>query len=84
MLLDCFVQRSDVKCRERFENLLAPELRRGRWTEEEDARLLSLVDEFGSGNWAEVQVKCVLVCASRDLERGVIVSVTLKSVECVH
>lgn len=31
-----------------------PKIPRGKWTSDEDTRLLSAVDEFGLGKWKEV------------------------------
>eukprot|EP01054_Gregarina_sp_Poly1_P001524 Gregarina_sp_Poly_1__1523@NODE_1383_length_4248_cov_66_729491_g927_i0_p1_GENE_NODE_1383_length_4248_cov_66_729491_g927_i0NODE_1383_length_4248_cov_66_729491_g927_i0_p1_ORF_typecomplete_len825_score122_78Myb_DNAbinding/PF00249_31/0_18Myb_DNAbinding/PF00249_31/0_00087Myb_DNAbinding/PF00249_31/5_5e07Myb_DNAbinding/PF00249_31/1_8e11Myb_DNAbinding/PF00249_31/2_1e10Myb_DNAbind_6/PF13921_6/1_1e03Myb_DNAbind_6/PF13921_6/0_059Myb_DNAbind_6/PF13921_6/9_8e08Myb_DNAbind_6/PF13921_6/1e10Myb_DNAbind_6/PF13921 len=44
--------RTDVKCRERYENMLAPEIERRPWTTEESNKLMELVKQNGPGNWA--------------------------------
>lgn len=50
--------RTDVQCRERYCNVLDPDLRQGPWTIEEDELLLKLVDKHGCGRWS---------CVSREL-----------------
>ncbi|OLY85249.1 Myb-like protein L [Smittium mucronatum] len=44
--------RTDVKCRERYVNVLAPNLNRGRWTPIEDYKLTKAVREVGVGKWS--------------------------------
>jgi hypothetical protein len=46
--------RTNEQCRERWTERLNPKVPRGKWTAEEDARLLSAVDEFGEKSWKEV------------------------------
>ncbi|KAI0003031.1 Homeodomain-like protein [Russula compacta] len=46
--------RNNEQCRDRWTERLNPKVPRGKWTAEEDARLLSAVDEFGVGRWKEV------------------------------
>ena len=46
--------RTNEQCRDRWTERLNPKVPRGKWTSEEDARLLSAVDEFGLGRWKEV------------------------------
>jgi hypothetical protein len=46
--------RNNEQCRDRWTERLNPKVPRGKWTTEEDARLLSAVDEFGVGRWKEV------------------------------
>lgn len=56
-IADLMPGRTDVKCRERFENLLAPEVNKTAWTPEEDRRLLELVELHGPGNWAAIHAE---------------------------
>jgi len=50
--------RTDMQCRERWMNVLAPELKQDAFSAEEDARLLQLVEEAGGpGQWASLQSK---------------------------
>lgn len=49
--------RTNEQCRDRWTERLNPKIPRGKWTSEEDARLLSAVDEFGLGKWKEVSEK---------------------------
>ena len=46
--------RNNEQCRDRWSERLNPKIPRGKWTAEEDARLLSAVDEFGVKKWKEV------------------------------
>ena len=46
--------RTDVQCRERWVNILDPELNTGPWTPEEDQQLMAKVAEIGPGKWALV------------------------------
>jgi hypothetical protein len=46
--------RTNEQCRDRWSSRLNPKVPRGKWTAEEDARLLSAVDEFGVEKWKEV------------------------------
>lgn len=46
--------RTDVQCRERWVNVLNPELSTTPFTAEEDTRLLALVQEHGTGHWAQL------------------------------
>lgn len=46
--------RTNEQCRDRWTERLNPKIPRGKWTSDEDARLLSAVDEFGLGKWKEV------------------------------
>lgn len=44
--------RTDVKCRERWMNVLRPEVVKRKWTKHEDDKLLSLVQQYGiNNNW---------------------------------
>ena len=45
--------RTDIQCRERYCNILDPELKSEEWSPEEDEKLLLLVEEVGQ-KWAEV------------------------------
>eukprot|EP01104_Vermistella_antarctica_P019617 TRINITY_DN7778_c0_g1_i1.p1 TRINITY_DN7778_c0_g1~~TRINITY_DN7778_c0_g1_i1.p1 ORF type:complete len:335 (+),score=52.41 TRINITY_DN7778_c0_g1_i1:35-1006(+) len=43
--------RTDVQCRERWVNVLNPNLTTAPWSEEEDERLMSVVERRGAGKW---------------------------------
>jgi len=45
--------RSGKQCRERYHNHLAPDIRKGFWTHEEDAKILSLKTVWGN-QWAKI------------------------------
>ncbi|KAF9322757.1 Myblike DNAbinding domain-containing protein [Podila minutissima] len=44
--------RTDIQCRERYVNVLAPNIRFGSWTKEESEKLMHLVDLHGAGKWS--------------------------------
>ncbi|KAJ2417080.1 hypothetical protein GGI10_000474 [Coemansia sp. RSA 2530] len=46
--------RTDVKCRERYMNVLTPDVNNSQWTSEEDARLIAIVNRVGIGKWSYV------------------------------
>lgn len=46
--------RTDRQVRERFENILNPDLNRGPWTDEEISKLVELVDRIGQGKWSMI------------------------------
>ncbi|KAJ1823672.1 hypothetical protein LPJ73_009381, partial [Coemansia sp. RSA 2703] len=46
--------RTDVKCRERYMNVLTPDVNNTQWTADEDARLVALVARVGVGKWSYV------------------------------
>ncbi|KAF9313189.1 Myblike DNAbinding domain-containing protein [Podila horticola] len=44
--------RTDIQCRERYVNVLAPNIRFGSWSKEESEKLMHLVELHGAGKWA--------------------------------
>ncbi|KAG0251683.1 Myb-like DNA-binding domain protein [Mortierella polycephala] len=46
--------RTDIQCRERYVNILAPTLKSGVWTKEELDKLEALINEHGERKWAFV------------------------------
>ncbi|KAF8268284.1 hypothetical protein EI94DRAFT_1728203 [Lactarius quietus] len=46
--------RNNEQCRDRWTERLNPKIPRGKWSAEEDKRLISAVDELGVGKWKEV------------------------------
>eukprot|EP01090_Pellita_catalonica_P003004 TRINITY_DN12636_c0_g1_i1.p1 TRINITY_DN12636_c0_g1~~TRINITY_DN12636_c0_g1_i1.p1 ORF type:complete len:452 (+),score=89.12 TRINITY_DN12636_c0_g1_i1:101-1357(+) len=46
--------RTDVQCRERWVNILNPDLNNGPWTEQEDEKLKSAIKKYGVGKWAQI------------------------------
>ena len=49
----CVRDRDEVKCRERYCNILDPSLKSMDWNEEENSKLLQLVDKYGM-KWASI------------------------------
>ncbi|KAJ1608803.1 SNAPc-like transcription factor [Cryptosporidium canis] len=47
--------RSDSKCRERYMNMLMPDIKKGKWTDEENEMLTMAVNRFGPGNWSLIR-----------------------------
>ncbi|XP_071348390.1 transcriptional activator Myb-like isoform X2 [Trachinotus anak] len=45
-------QRSDVDCQRRWQQIKNPELVKGPWTQEEDARVIELVHRYGMKRWS--------------------------------
>ncbi|PRP82020.1 myb transcription factor [Planoprotostelium fungivorum] len=48
--------RTDLQCRERWSNILDPDLKFDTWTEEEDTKLAESVEKHGVGRWSMVAV----------------------------
>lgn len=46
--------RTDAQCREKWVNVLSPQLRKADWTPDEDSMLKEAVARLGVGNWAAV------------------------------
>ena len=46
--------RTDVQCRERYMNVLNPDLSHERFTLSEDERLKAAVEEYGEGKWSHI------------------------------
>lgn len=46
--------RTDVKCRERWVNVLSPQLTKDAWTGEEDEKLMECTQQLGEGNWTKI------------------------------
>ncbi|KAJ1665218.1 hypothetical protein IW140_003512 [Coemansia sp. RSA 1813] len=46
--------RTDVKCRERYMNVLTPDVNNSQWTPAEDERLIEIVSRVGIGKWSYV------------------------------
>jgi len=47
--------RNDQKCRERYENLLAPEKKKSPWSAQEVTKLLDAVANHGPGSWSKIK-----------------------------
>lgn len=48
-----FKNRTDVQCRERWCNILDPNLNGSDWTKEEDEMLMTMVEKYGQ-KWSQV------------------------------
>lgn len=46
--------RTDVQCRERWVNILSPNVKSGPWTAEEDRKLREATERHGLGKWAQI------------------------------
>eukprot|EP00775_Hariotina_reticulata_P002069 gene2069-2389_t len=47
-----FHGRTDVQCLHRWQKVLNPQLIKGGWTKEEDAQIISLVEQHGAKKWS--------------------------------
>ncbi|XP_040260781.1 snRNA-activating protein complex subunit 4 isoform X2 [Bufo bufo] len=46
--------RSDIQCRERYYKGLHKDVKKGKWTPEEEQKLVELTKKYGVGHWAKV------------------------------
>ncbi|XP_061116595.1 snRNA-activating protein complex subunit 4-like isoform X2 [Conger conger] len=46
--------RTDAQCRERYLDCLTEDVKKGRWSPEEEAMLIMLVGKYGAGRWAKI------------------------------
>lgn len=49
-----FPDRTDVQCLHRWQKVLNPDLVKGPWTKEEDAKVVILVKKYGPKNWSVI------------------------------
>lgn len=47
----CFPDRSDVQCQQRWHKVLNPDLVKGSWSKEEDEKVVELVKKYGPKKW---------------------------------
>nr|XP_020650494.1 snRNA-activating protein complex subunit 4 [Pogona vitticeps] len=46
--------RSDVQCRDRYLHALHHDIKKGKWSPEEETRLVELTEKYGVGRWAKI------------------------------
>ena len=56
-IAELFKDRTDVQCLHRWQKVLNPNLVKGPWTPEEDAKVVELVNEFGPKKWSVIAAK---------------------------
>lgn len=49
---EAVLTRNDAQCRERYLNVLSPDVCKAKWTYDEDMELDRLVKRYGEGNWS--------------------------------
>lgn len=49
-----YVGRSKAECSQRWERFLSPQIEKGNWTEEENQKLQTLVEQYGTNRWTYV------------------------------
>ncbi|KAK4774772.1 hypothetical protein SAY86_009707 [Trapa natans] len=53
-IAECFKDRTDVQCLHRWQKVLNPELVKGPWSKEEDAKITELVNKYGPKKWSTI------------------------------
>ncbi|XP_019186865.1 PREDICTED: myb-related protein B-like [Ipomoea nil] len=53
-IAEFFPSRSEVQCLHRWQKVLNPDLVKGPWTQEEDDRIIELVEEYGATKWSVI------------------------------
>ncbi|XP_032993449.1 snRNA-activating protein complex subunit 4 [Lacerta agilis] len=46
--------RNDIQCRDRYLHALHCEIKKGKWSEEEEVKLIELTEKYGVGHWAKI------------------------------
>ncbi|XP_039220094.1 snRNA-activating protein complex subunit 4 isoform X1 [Crotalus tigris] len=46
--------RNDLQCRDRYLHALHYDIKKGRWSEEEEKKLIELTEKYGRGHWAKI------------------------------
>lgn len=54
MIASFFESRTDVQCLHRWQKVLNPDLVKGPWTQEEDDKLVKMVQRLGPKNWSQI------------------------------
>ncbi|KAL2934316.1 Transcription factor MYB3R-3 [Bienertia sinuspersici] len=53
-IAEFFPDRSEVQCLHRWQKVLNPELVKGPWTQEEDEKIMELVEKYGPTKWSVI------------------------------
>jgi hypothetical protein len=53
-IAETFPDRTEVQCLHRWQKVLNPELVKGPWTAEEDAKVIDLVQTHGAKKWSVI------------------------------
>nr|XP_056716180.1 LOW QUALITY PROTEIN: snRNA-activating protein complex subunit 4 [Euleptes europaea] len=46
--------RNDIQCRDRYLHALHYDIKKGKWSEEEEKKLIELTEKYGVGHWAKI------------------------------
>ncbi|CAI5793985.1 snRNA-activating protein complex subunit 4 [Podarcis lilfordi] len=46
--------RNDIQCRDRYLHALHCDIKKGKWSEEEEMKLIELTEKYGVGRWAKI------------------------------
>ncbi|XP_063172502.1 snRNA-activating protein complex subunit 4-like [Candoia aspera] len=46
--------RNDIQCRDRYLHSLHYDIKKGKWSEEEERKLIELTEKYGRGHWAKI------------------------------
>ncbi|XP_058015528.1 snRNA-activating protein complex subunit 4 isoform X2 [Ahaetulla prasina] len=46
--------RNDLQCRDRYLHSLHNDIKKGKWSEEEEKKLIELTEKYGRGHWAKI------------------------------
>ncbi|KAJ6233980.1 homeodomain-like protein-related [Anaeramoeba flamelloides] len=49
-----FEDKDSTQCLHRWSKVLNPKLKKGKWSDEEDQRLVKMVEKYGSSSWSKV------------------------------
>ncbi|XP_015269664.1 PREDICTED: snRNA-activating protein complex subunit 4 [Gekko japonicus] len=49
--------RNDIQCRDRYLHALHYDIKKGKWSEEEEKKLIELTEKYGVGHWAKIALE---------------------------